>query len=160
MEVEGGGGQWRDNCALGATTSIDCKLMSNEERLSASPRTCRLAATGAAQTLILSSFAIRIVNFNLRNLPGRNIFNSALLVHIAKVNSTDIDIWAFYPQMPSGIRGRQAARFVGDSRLGLGGDRARAVRGARRQIEPLAFAEPNSPTNWFMHLQASCSPCS
>ena len=35
--------------------------MANEERLSAAPRTCRLSATDAAQTLILSSFAIRII---------------------------------------------------------------------------------------------------
>ena len=48
-------------CAFGATTWNDYWLMANEERLSASPRTCRLTATGDAQTLILSSLAIRII---------------------------------------------------------------------------------------------------
>ena len=79
-------------CASGATTWNDIVLMANEERVSTSPRTCRLTATGDAQTLILSSFAIRIVNFNLRDMPSGNIFDADPVVHVLEINTPNINI--------------------------------------------------------------------
>ena len=66
--------------------------MANEERLCASPRTRRFA-TGEAQILILSSFAIHVMYFNLRDLSSSNILDTALLAHVAEIDTANVDVW-------------------------------------------------------------------
>ena len=54
----------------------------------------------------------------------------------------------------------QAARFVDDSRVGPGEDRARAIRGARRQMRAACVAGANGAIYWIAPLGKTRLPFS